>query len=51
MNLKEMMEKAKYHRTLAAAYRACGNENLAKLEDAEASKWSRKSMRLAASRA
>ena len=51
MNLKEMLEKAKYHRALAAAYRACGQEVLAKLEDEEAAKWNRKSCRLAASRA
>jgi hypothetical protein len=50
MNLKEMIEKAKYHRTLAAAYRACGNENLAKLEDEEAAKWTRKSYRFNKSR-
>ena len=51
MNLKEMLQESKFHKDLAAAYLACGQEALAKIEADKAAKWLRKSYRLQASRA
>ena len=45
------IQMTKYHRNLAAAYRACGQETLAKLEDQAAAKLVRASYKEQALRA